>query len=246
MTRNRIKALVFDTYGTVVDWRSSIMAEVAALAGARDVTVDAEAFALAWRAGYKPKMDQIRRGARPWADNDVLQRERLDEILPDFGLDSLSEAERAAFSLVWHRLAPWPDSVAGLTRLKRKYVLAPLSNGSFACLTNMAKHAGLPWDAILSVDLCRHFKPDPETYRMAYGLLGLAPGEVMLVAAHNYDLRSARAEGLGTAFFARPTEYGAAQREDLEAEEDWDIVVPSLEALADQLERDDSKPTLQI
>ncbi len=235
MTLDRIKALVFDTYGTVVDWRSSIMAEVGALSAARGLTIDAEAFALAWRAGYKPKMDQIRQGARPWADNDILQRERLDEILPDFGLDSLSEAERAAFSLVWHRLTPWPDSVAGLTRLKRKFVLAPLSNGSFACLTNMAKHTGLPWDAILSVDLCRHFKPDPETYRMAYSLLGLDPGEVMLVAAHNYDLRAARAEGLATAFIARPTEYGSAQSEDFEAEEAWDAVEESLEALADQL-----------
>lgn len=235
MAIDQVKALIFDTYGTTVDWRGSIMAEVEALADKKGLPVQTEAFALAWRGGYQPKMGEIRSGARPWTDNDVLQRERLDEILSDFGLDSLSEAERADFSLVWHRLKPWPDSVPGLTRMKTRYILAPLSNGSFACLTKMAKHSGLPWDAILSVDLCRHFKPDPETYRMACRLLDLAPDEVMLVAAHNHDLQAARAEGLRTAFVARPTEYGSGQVQDFEADDDWDIIAESFESLADRL-----------
>ncbi len=235
MGTEKVKALVFDTFGTVVDWRSSIIAEGEALGRAKGLSVDWTDFADAWRGGYEPGMDRVRRGERPWANIDVLHRERLDELLEQFAVVGLTEAEKAHLNRAWHRLDPWPDSLPGLTRLKRRYVLSTLSNGSFACLVNMAKHAGLPWDCVLSADLVKHFKPDPETYRMAIELLDLRPEEIMLVAAHNYDHRHAASHGLRTAFVARPSEYGPGQTTDLAAEEDWDIMTDSFEALADRL-----------
>ena len=236
MSLSGVTTLLFDTYGTVVDWRATIAEEGRRLAQEKSLPdIDWEAFADAWRAGYQPAMDRVRRGEQPWTTNDTLQRRRLDEITDEFGIGYLSEADRDAFNIVWHRLKPWPDSVAGLARLKTKFTIGTLSNGSFFLLANMAKHSGLPWDCILSADNFRHFKPDPETYLGAVEMFGGDAQSVMLVAAHNYDLGHARSFGLKTGFVARPTEYGPNQSTDLKAEDDWDIVTDSIEGVADAL-----------
>jgi 2-haloacid dehalogenase len=232
MAKPDVKAMVFDTFGTVVDWRSSIIAECKALAVSKGLSFDPEAFADAWRAGYHPAMDRVRKNERPWANIDVLHRERLNELIDEFGLVGLSEAEKDHFNRAWHRLKPWPDTVAGLARLKKRYILSTFSNGSFACLVNMAKRAGLPWDCIFCADIVRHFKPDPETYKGVIAFLDLEPEEVMLVAAHNYDHRRAASHRMRTGYVNRPTEYGPGQRKDIHAEGDWDIVVDGMTELA--------------
>jgi 2-haloacid dehalogenase len=206
-----VKLLVFDTFGTVVDWRSSVIAEGEALGRAKKLTVDWAAFADAWRGGYGPSMNRVRTGQLPWTKLDVLHRTTLDELLVRFKIEGLSEEEKVHLNRVWHRLKPWPDSVAGLTRLKKKFVIAPLSNGNVSLLTNMGKFAGLPWDAILSTELVKHYKPDRETYLMPPELFDLPPSEVMMVAAHVGDLQSAKALGLKTAYVHRPQEYGPAR-----------------------------------
>jgi 2-haloacid dehalogenase len=232
MAIEHVKALVFDTFGTVVDWRTSIIRELREFGAAQRLDADWEALADGWRAGYFPAMDRVRQGQRPWANIDVLHRERLDELLAAAGLDSIGDAHRQHLTHAWHRLAPWPDSVSGLERLKRRYILGTLSNGSVPCLVNMAKHGSLPWDCIFSADLFRHFKPDAEVYLGAVDLLDMQPHEVMMVAAHNGDLRHARSHGLRTAYVNRPQEYGPAQHKDFAAEESWDIVVDDFAALA--------------
>jgi 2-haloacid dehalogenase len=203
-----IKALAFDVFGTVVDWRDGIAREVAAVAAAQGIAVDAGAFADAWRAGYQPAMQRVRGGDLPWQRIDALHRLILDTLLPRFGLAALAEAERDHLNRAWHRLDPWPDALDGLARLKRRFTIAPLSNGNFSLLTNMAKRAGLPWDCVISAELFRHYKPDRETYLGAADLLGIAPAELMLVACHPGDLRAARAAGLRTGYVARPLENG--------------------------------------
>lgn len=205
------RVLVFDIFGTVVDWHGSIVAEVST----RYPKVDADAFALAWRAGYQPAMEVVRSGGRGFVKLDVLHREILDGILPRFGLEHLGEAERAELNRVWHRLAAWPDSVAGLTRLKARFTIASLSNGNIGLLTAMAKHAGLPWDCVLSAEVFRAYKPDPRTYLGVSEVFDVAPQEVMLVAAHQDDLAAARANGLQTAYIERPLEFGAAHVKDV-------------------------------
>lgn len=205
------RVLVFDIFGTVVDWHGSIVAEVRA----RHPQVDADAFALAWRAGYQPAMEAVRSGGRGFVKLDVLHREILDGILPRFGLEHLDEAERAELNRVWHRLAAWPDSVAGLTRLKARFTIASLSNGNIGLLTAMAKHAGLPWDCVLSAEVFRAYKPDPRTYLGVAEVFDVAPQDVMLVAAHQDDLAAARANGLQTAYIERPLEFGAAHVKDV-------------------------------
>lgn len=205
------RVLVFDIFGTVVDWHGSIVAEV----GSRYPKVDADAFARAWRAGYQPAMEAVRSGGRGFIKLDVLHREILDGILPRFGLEHLGEAERAELNRGWHRLAAWPDSVAGLTRLKARFTIASLSNGNLGLLTAMAKHAGLPWDCVLSAEVFRAYKPDPRTYLGVAEVFDVAPQEVMLVAAHQDDLAAARANGLQTAYIERPLEFGAAHVKDV-------------------------------
>ena len=203
-----LEALVFDVFGTVVDWRSTIIREGEALGRKKDLDVDWAAFADAWRGRYAPSMDRVRSGEIPWTNLDALHRASLEELLDEIGVVSLSEEEKDRFNEVWHCLDPWPDAVEGLTRLKERYVIAPLSNGNVALLVNMAKRAGLPWDLILSAELVRHYKPDPETYLMAPELLDLHPDQVMMVAAHLSDLRAAQENGLKTAYVPRPQEFG--------------------------------------
>jgi len=235
---NGAEVILFDTYGTVVDWRNSVSGEGRALARTKGIDdIDWASFADAWRAGYAPKMKKVRDGTRPWTANDVLHRERLDEILTEFGIaERFTESEKFDFNRVWHRLRPWPDSVPGLRRLKSRYIIGTLSNGSFRLLANMAKHAGLPWDCIVSSDNFHAFKPDPKIYQGAIDLLGGEAGQVILCAAHNFDLQQARAFGMKTAFVQRPTEYGPTQNTDLLPTDDWDIIAYSIEEVAARLD----------
>lgn len=232
---SEIRTLLFDTFGTIVDWRSSLIAELTAFGRDRGIAADWTALVDRWRGAYAPSMDRVRRGELPWTDLDALHRATLDRLVAELGITGLAEADLAHLNRGWHRLHPWPDSVPGLTRLKRRFTVAPLSNGTVALLLNMAKAAGLPWDMIFGSDLFRHYKPDPETYLGACALLGLEPGEVMMCAAHNGDLRAARGHGMRTAFIARPTEYGPAQTKDRTAEEAWDFVVADVGELAAKL-----------
>jgi 2-haloacid dehalogenase len=204
-----IKVLAFDIFGTVVDWYGSIEREVNAL----DLGVDAGSFALAWRAGYQPAMQRVRSGELGWTLIDDLHRMILEETLKKFGIASLSEEEKRHLNKVWHRLDAWPDSVAGLARLKDRYTITTLSNGNLGLLTNMAKRAGLPWDCILSAEVFRAYKPDPATYLGAAKVFDLSPHEVMLVAAHQDDLAAARGCGLQTAYIERPTEFGPKRKD---------------------------------
>ena len=231
------QALVFDVFGTCVDWRSSIAREGEALGRRLGLTdVDWLAVADAWRAQYQPQMETVRSGKRPWTTLDVLHREALNRVLPKFGLDEVSATDRDDFTLAWHRLDPWPDVVAGLTRLKTRYIIAPNSNGHIALMVNMAKRAGLPWDAILGAELAHAYKPRPEVYLRCAEALGLTPAAVMMVAAHNGDLLAATACGLQTAFVPRPTEYGPSQTSDLGPEHDFDLVAWDFINLASRLE----------
>ena len=201
-----IEMCVFDTFGTVVDWRGSIIAEVEQLARAKGWQVDAAAFADAWRGNYGPSMNRVRTGELPWTILDDLHRMTLDELLPRFAMDGLTETEKVHLNEVWHRLDPWPDAPEGLARLKTRYVLSPLSNGNTSLLTRMAKFGGLPWDCVLGSDLVRHYKPDPEMYRMPGEVFGLPHSAVLMVAAHPGDLDAAKASGLRTAYVHRPLE----------------------------------------
>lgn len=202
----QVKALTFDVFGTVVDWRTTIIREGRELGRAKGIDIDWVAFADDWRDGYGPAMNRVRNGDLGWKTIDELHRIILDELLMRFEIDNLSESEIDSFNRVWHRLDPWPDSVEGLSLLKQKFVIASLSNGNVALLVNMAKNAGLPWDTVLSAELAGHYKPDREVYLKAAALLGLEPAEVMMVAAHKGDLRAAAKAGLRTAFVPRPKE----------------------------------------
>jgi 2-haloacid dehalogenase len=237
MSLGQVKALLFDTFGTVVDWRGSVTRMGERLAAAKGIEgVDWDAFARAWRAGYRPGMAPVISGERPWTPIDVIHRERLEEILVSFGIsDHFDEAERADMNLMWHRLDPWPDSIPGLLRLKQTYTIGPLSNGATQLLVNMAKRAGIPWDLILSSDVTRAYKRDPRAYQGAIAALAMEPHEVMMCAAHNDDLEAAREQGMRTAYINRPTEYGPDQVRDFEATSDWDIVTTHIGGIADAL-----------
>ena len=235
MALSNVKALTFDVFGTVVDWRGSISREVGALCESNGISLDAEKFADDWRAGYGPSMAKVRSGELPWTKIDVLHRMILEELLRKHEIEGLSEEEKDGLNRAWHRLDPWPDSVAGLGRLKSRFVIATLSNGNVALLTNMAKHAGLPWDCILSAELVKHYKPDPETYRGAADLLGLPADQVMMVAAHKGDLHAARAVGLRTAFVPRPKEFGPSREVDVEPDPEFDVAASDFLDLAGKL-----------
>ncbi|HEV2300392.1 MAG TPA: haloacid dehalogenase type II [Stellaceae bacterium] len=233
---SELKALCFDVFGTVVDWRSSIIAEARALGARKAIAADWERLADLWRARYQPSMDRVRRGEVPWANLDALHRATLDGLLAELAITGLDEADKTELNLAWHRLDPWPDSVPGLTRLKRRYIIATLSNGNVGLLVDMAKRAGLPWDTVLSAELVHRYKPDPATYRSAIEFLGGGDADaVMMVAAHNGDLAAAAAHGMKTAFVARPAEYGPHQSRDTKPEHDFTIVARDFEDLAAQL-----------
>lgn len=223
--------LAFDIFGTVVDWHGSIAREVDALG----LGVDGGEFALAWRAGYQPAMQRVRSGELGWTRIDELHRMILDQVLLDFGINMLDEARKRNLNRVWHRLAPWPDSVEGVTRLKARHIVCTLSNGNIGLLTNMAKRAGLPWDCILSAEVFRAYKPDPATYLGVAATFDLAPQQVMLVAAHQDDLDAARACGLQTAYIERPLEFGAARPKDVSPDSANTFHASSLTDLAAQL-----------
>ena len=230
-----VQALCFDIFGTVVDWRGSIVREGQLLQQRLALPPqDWAAFADDWRAGYQPAMHEVRTGALPWTDIDGLHRRILDRLLAARGL-GLAEADAVAFNRVWHRLIPWPDSVAGLYRLKQRRTIASLSNGHVALLVNLARHAGLPWDMVLSAELFHHYKPDPEVYLGAAAMLGHAPHEVMMVAAHPSDLRAAAACGLRTAYVPRPLERGPGGPMEAWTEGEFDVVAADFGVLADCL-----------
>ncbi|MYB51482.1 MAG: haloacid dehalogenase type II [Acidobacteriia bacterium] len=229
-----IKALAFDVFGTVVDWRSTVIREGRALATAKGLDVDWAAFADAWRDGYGPAMNRVRNGELPWMTIDELHRLILDGLLERFSITGLDEAEKDHLNRVWHRLDPWPDAVEGLTRLKSRFIIASLSNGNVALLVNMAKHGGLPWDAVLSAELAGRYKPDREVYLKAADLLDLEPAAVMMVAAHKGDLRAAAKAGLRTAFVPRPRERPNRQI-DLSVDGEFDVSATDFVDLASKL-----------
>jgi 2-haloacid dehalogenase len=204
-TNSGLRVLAFDVFGTVVDWHGSIAREVTALG----LPVDGHQFAMAWRAGYLPAMQRVAAGELPWTKLDDLHRLILDELLERFELGKQSEAARQHLNHIWHRLDPWPDSVPGLLRLKRRFTICTLSNGNLGLLSDMAKHAGLPWDCLLSAEVFRKYKPDPATYLGVADVFDVQPHQVMMVAAHASDLQAAHTLGLHSAYIARPFEYGA-------------------------------------
>ena len=227
-----LKAVTFDVFGTVVDWRTSIAREVESLAVKKKFAVDGQRFADAWRELYQPSMTKVRDGKVPWTVLDDLHRTNLLQVLETFGIDQLSEEEIEHLNRAWHRLDPWPDAVAGLQRLKQHYIIGTLSNGNVALIVNMAKFSELPWDVVLGAEIARHYKPQPEAYLRSAEILGLEPKECMLVAAHNGDLAAAGRCGFQTAFVPRPTEYGSEQTTDLAAEYDCDVVAGDFIELA--------------
>jgi 2-haloacid dehalogenase len=235
---SEIKALVHDVFGTVVDWRSAVTADGEELGRRKGITgVDWQQFADEWRGAYGPSMARVRTGELPWTNLDALHRMGLDVLLDKVGIaGKLSEEDKTWFNLTWHRLKPWPDSVPGLTRIKTKFIIATLSNGTVRLLTDMAKHCGLPWDTVLGSDLVKAYKPDAAMYQSAIEFLGSGePGAVMMVAAHNSDLARAAELGMKTAYIARPYERGAAQSRDFKAEHDFTYVASGFEDLATQL-----------
>ena len=234
------KALAFDVFGTVVDWRSSVTRESKAfLAGIGRADVAADSFADAWRFRYIAAMQAYRASGRGFVTLDVLHREMLEDTLRAEGMDlaTLDEALLADWNRAWHRLDPWPDAVAGLTRLKAHFPIVTLTNGNIALQLAMARHGGLPWDALLGAEITRAYKPDPQAYLGTAEVLGLEPGQLCLVAAHHSDLAAARACGLMTAYVHRPLEYGGRQAPDGAARQEWDWVAESLTDLAGLLAR---------
>jgi len=233
-----IKALLFDVFGTVVDWRTSIAREGEEFGRANDITgIDWMAFADAWRALYQPALEQVRSGKSPWMALDDLHRASLDKLLAERGISGISEPALDHFNRAWHRLDPWPDSVVGLTRLKRKYIIATCSNGNVALMVNLAKYAGLPWDAILGAEPAQQYKPTRVVYEKSVALLRLEPAECVMVAAHNYDLEAAAKCGLQCAFVPRPKEFGPPGRAELTPTGNWQVVAKDLNDLAEQLGR---------
>jgi 2-haloacid dehalogenase len=236
MALSDVKALVFDVFGTVVDYRGTIAREGEQLNRAKGLQVDWAQFADAWRTRYRPAMDRVMQGALPWTNLDALHRLSLNELLSAFQInDRFTEEEKDRLNRVWHRLQPWPDAIAGLTHLRTRFVLATLSNGNVALLVNMAKYSALPWDCILSAELVQAYKPDPHTYQMAINLLGLRSHEVMMVAAHQEDLRAAQAQGMQAAFVPRPLEHGLHNAPDLTPDPKFEVVATDFMGLAQQL-----------
>jgi 2-haloacid dehalogenase len=230
-----VKSVLFDVFGTVVDWRGSIVEEGKVWEKTKGLSIDWARFADKWRDGYIPSMDKVRRGEMPWTNLDHLHRALLEGLLKEFQIEGLSEEEKDHWNRVWHRLKPWSDVIAGLTRLKKKYIIAPLSNGNMALLTDMAKHAGMSWDLVLSAELAKHYKPDREAYLTAVNLLDLKPEQVMMCAAHSRDLMAARDCGLSTGFIHRPEEFGTMRKADEANSHDFDVVAKDMLDLASKM-----------
>jgi 2-haloacid dehalogenase len=230
-----VQALLFDVFGTVVDWRGSIIAELTRFGAEKKLKADWTAFTDDWRRLYQPAMEEVRSGRRAWTILDVLHRESLDKLLAKYAITGLSEAEKDHVNRVWHRLKPWPDAVEGLRRLKSRHIIGTLSNGNIGLLTRLAKFGGLPWDVVLGAETARAYKPLPQAYLASAALLNLEPAQVMLVAAHNGDLAAAAAAGLRTAFVARPTEHGPHQKMDMRPEREWDVVSDSFPGVAEAM-----------
>ncbi|TEA79173.1 haloacid dehalogenase type II [Allopusillimonas ginsengisoli] len=233
-----VRALLFDVFGTVVDWRQGVASRAGPFLARHSASaVDATLFADAWRKRYQPAMEAVRSGQRPFVRLDVLHRENLEAALAEIGIDaaSIDPAELDELNLAWHRLDPWPDVLPGLARLRQKFIVAPLSNGNIILMLDMAKRAGIPWDAILGAEVVQAYKPTPQAYLRTVDLLGMRPEQVCLVAAHNNDLAAARACGLKTAFVLRPTEHGPQQTSDLQPEQAWDVVAGDFGELAGAL-----------
>jgi 2-haloacid dehalogenase len=230
------RAFIFDVFGTLVDWREGVARAVEDACRGRDFELDAHAFADAWRGEYEPAMQRVRAGDRGYVPLDILHRENLDATLAQFGAESVfDEAARTALNHAWEQLPPWPDVVAGLSRLRGLGFLAPCSNASIPLSVRLARFAGLQWDVILGAQIAQNYKPEPQVYLAACDALGLRPAQVMMVAAHNDDLAAARGAGLQTAFIARPLEYGAGQATELMAQADWTCIARDLNDLAAQL-----------
>jgi 2-haloacid dehalogenase len=229
------KVLLFDVFGTVVDWRTSLRQWFQRFGRENNFPADWAGLVDDWRAAYEPAMARVRQGERPYVTLDVLHRESLDALLPRYGVENVLESDRRQMARAWRWLDPWPDTIAGLTRLKRKYVIGTLSNGGLGLLVDMAKYAGLPWDTVFSADLFQRYKPDGAVYLGAAELLARPTSALILVAAHNYDLAAARSHGYRTAFVARPTEYGPRQKKDFGPEDAWDFSASSLEELAEKM-----------
>lgn len=226
-----IKVIAFDVFGTTVDWHGSIMKEIQQMG----LDIDADKFANAWRSGYEPAMAEVRKGAKTWTKIDVLHRMILDKILGDFKITHLSEEQKVHLNLIWHRLHPWADTVEGLLLLKKRFKIVTLSNGNLGLLANMAKFGGLPWDLILSAEVFRHYKPDPETYLGVADIFDIQPHEVMLVATHTNDLKAAKSYGLKTAYVHRALEFGANQIKPMPDVSDFDLSASDFIDLAKKL-----------
>ena len=231
-----VKALVFDVFGTVVDWRTSLINDFTKWGATRGINADWTALVDGWRAVYAASMDEVRKHPeRGYVILDVLHRRSLEKLVAQLGISGLNDADLHYLTMGWHRLHPWPDSVAGLTRLKTKYIISPLSNGNVALMVNMAKHAGLPWDAILGAEVAHAYKPQPEAYDRTAAFLDLQPAQCMMVAAHNGDLVAARGRGFHTAFVRRPLEHGPNKTRDVKAEHDFDVIAEDFIDLAAKL-----------
>lgn len=231
-----VKAVLFDVFGTVVDWRTSLIDNFTQWGNAKGIKGDWTALVDAWRGAYMPSMDDVRKHPeRGFMILDKLQRNSIEGLTAKLGIAGLTSADFDYLTHSWRALKPWPNTVSGLTRLKTKFIIGPLSNGNVSLMVDMAKRAGLPWDVILSADVFGHYKPDPEVYLGAAKILSLSPEKVMLVAAHNSDLAAAQALGLKTAFVPRPTEYGPHQNKDFKPEGDWDVIATDFDDLAGKL-----------
>jgi len=235
MSLSEVKALIFDVFGTVVDWRSSIINQCQELGRLKGVDADWGEFADSWRGQYRPFMDKVRNGNLPWTNLDALHRMSLDVVLDQFGLSGFSDSERDQMNLFWHNLSPWSDSVPGLYRLKSRYIIATMSNGNIALMTNMAKNGGLPWDCILGAEVAQHYKPDPESYLTAVNLLGLKPNQVMMTAAHQGDLLASQKVGLQTGFIPRPMEHGPDRTPDPTPDPSFNVVATDFMDLATKM-----------
>ncbi len=230
-----VRALTYDVFGTVVDWRSSIIRECGRLGKSKGIDRDWGKFADSWRGGYAPAMNMVRTGELPWTSIDSLHRMVLDRLLIEHGIEGLSEDEKDYLNRAWHRLDPWPDSIEGIERIRKRFIAATLSNGNVSLLVDMAKHAGITWDCVLSSELSGHYKPDREVYLTAAGLLGLEPGSMMMVAAHTDDLLAARAVGFKTAYVSRPLEFGPSVRAEETDGMPFDIIAQDFLDLAGKL-----------